>query len=210
MKYQNLSYWIHSAPYSMYCRLTSRKLPIYSVDIPEAQAPPRPDYYDPWLFLPVKISLIMLLGIFLFDANLSLFNFLNSFAPTLGNGWVLLTVFGDTLVALAVCLPLARYRPDLAWAALLAALLAAVFVHSLKEPIGILRPAAQLSADTFYVIGKTYYGHNAFPSGHATTIATLCGIIVLGWGRVLDQIWRWWLLMMAILVGLSRITIGAH
>jgi membrane-associated phospholipid phosphatase len=206
MKFRSPSHWVQafvSYRYSGWALFNTSAIPTVVAPAPCSERE------DPWLTLPVKIALLLILIIMLFDANYSLFQVLNGFSPILGNGWALITVFGDTLVALAICLPLGRYRPDLAWAAMLAALLATIFVHGLKSPLGLPRPAALLEPESFHVIGKVYWS-NAFPSGHATTIATLCGIIILGWGKAMTSAWRITLLAVAILAGLSRVMVGAH
>ena len=86
------------------------------------------------------------------------------------------------------------------------AVLATLWVHGLKEPIGALRPPAVLAPDSFHVIGKALRA-GSFPSGHTTTIFTLAGVLALhfpGRGHTAS------FAVLALLVGLSRCVVGVH
>lgn len=156
-----------------------------------------------WL-LPLA-CLTAFLVIFGMDANRAGFALLNQLGPLTGDWlWANLTVLGDTLVALALCLLLWRRRPDLVWAVLLAALLATLWSRGFKLLLEVARPPAVLEG--VYVIGRAYRA-DSFPSGHATTAFTLAGILVLGFG------WRPWAIgavALAALVAISRAAVGVH
>lgn len=138
-------------------------------------------------------------------ANQQVFLVLNGWAAATGDAfWANLTVLGDTLVALALCLLLWRRRPDLVWAVLFASLLATLWARGWKPLLDVPRPPAVLEG--VHVIGRAYRA-NAFPSGHATTLFTLAGMLVLGFG------WRWWTAAaagVALLAALSRAVVGVH
>jgi membrane-associated phospholipid phosphatase len=137
--------------------------------------------------------------------NIALFQWLNM-ALSGQTWWTYITVFGDTTLALAFILLLIGRRPDLAWQIFLAAILATILTHAGKELFSSLRPPSVLPIGSFHLIGPTLE-HNSFPSGHTTTAFVLAGLVCL-------QPTPPWLkasvLLMAVLVGLSRIACGVH
>ncbi len=165
---------------------------------------------NPWHWDVPLAALTGLIAVLMLNANLSLFLGLNRLHLWTGDlFWAYVTMLGDTLIALIVCLPLVRRWPQVVWAGLLAGLLATLFVHGLKPWFGLARPASILALDQFHIIGRTYLVLG-FPSGHSATAFTLAGVIVLH----LDEGWRRWLgiplIGLAALIGLSRIAVGAH
>jgi len=140
------------------------------------------------------------------DWNHRLFLVLNALGPATSDAlWANVTVLGDTAVALALCLPLWRRRPDLLWALALGGLLATAWVHGLKPWLEIARPPGVLG-EAVHVIGPAY-STRSFPSGHATTSFFVAGLIALGLGSRLA-------FAVALLVGLaaaaSRAVVGVH
>lgn len=160
-----------------------------------------------WPWGPPALALLLLIVVYLSGSNRALFLFLNHLSTYSGDTiWAQLTVMGDTAVVLALLLPWWRKRPDLVWAALLAALLATAWTHGLKPFFDVPRPPAVLDAGSFHVIGPAYR-NGSFPSGHSTAIFTLAGVMVLSLGIK----WlRWPLLAFAILVAVSRSVVGVH
>ena len=156
-----------------------------------------------WL-LPF-VAALGFLSIYFTDSNRAVFAVLNQLGPLTGDWlWANLTVLGDTLVALAMCLLFWRRRPDLLWAVLFAALLATLWARGFKPLLEVPRPPAVLEG--LHVIGPAYRA-NSFPSGHATTAFTLAGILVLAYG------WRSWAsgaAALAALVAISRAAVGVH
>ena len=154
--------------------------------------------------LPLAAALGFLV-IYATDSNRAVFAVLNQLGPLTGDWlWANLTVLGDTLVALALCLLLWRRRPDLLWAVLFAALLATLWARGFKPLLEVPRPPAVLEG--LHVIGPAYKA-NSFPSGHATTAFTLAGLLVLAFG------WRSWAsgaVVVAALVAISRAAVGVH
>lgn len=160
-----------------------------------------------WQWVPPLLALLLLAVVYASGSNRALFMALNQLSTYSGDTvWAQLTVMGDTAVILALLLPWWRKRPDMVWAALLAALLATALIHGLKPFFDIPRPPAVLLADSFHVIGPAHR-NGSFPSGHSTAIFTLVGVMVLtsavGW-------LRWPLLAFAILVAVSRSVVGVH
>lgn len=156
-----------------------------------------------WLLPAAALALLWPLS---GPANQGLFLALNGLAAQVPAVlWSDLTVLGDTLVALCLLLPFLRRRPDLVMAALLASLPATLLSHGIKDGLAMMRPFAALG-DQVHVIGP-YLKAGSFPSGHTTTIFVLASVLALGL-RARGAVPA--LLGLALLVGLSRIAVGAH
>ncbi|MBK1653318.1 phosphatase PAP2 family protein [Allochromatium vinosum] len=120
--------------------------------------------------------------------------------------WACLTVLGDERVAFALTLFFSLRHPRLFWALILSALLAIAASRGLKEFFDAARPPAVLAADAFNLIGPARE-RVSFPSGHSVTAAVFCGVLILH-TRWIE--WRLLLLLIAILVGASRVAVGVH
>lgn len=121
--------------------------------------------------------------------------------------WLHLTMLGDGAVALAMVLPCIRRAPHCFWAALAAGVFAALWTQVTKQFIDLPRPLSVLAPGQFYHAGPAYR-HVSFPSGHAATAFAFAGIWIMGAAG-----WLWWrasVLLLAVLVGLSRIMVGVH
>lgn len=158
------------------------------------------------LGIPAVLAVFMLL-LQLGNANESLFRWMNGLSRYTGEPlWANITLFGEGLLAVALLAPIARWRRDIAWSLLLAALLAPLIVHGLKELFDMPRPALVLSPSDFRVIGPRL-SVVSFPSGHATTITLFATILALH----LHRRYLYLILLLAVmLVGLSRVVVGAH
>jgi membrane-associated phospholipid phosphatase len=144
-------------------------------------------------------------GVVATASNQAWFVVLNKIGPLTGNFlWANITVIGDTLVALALCLPLWRRRPDLVWALLFAVLLATFWVQGLKHVLEVARPPAVMPE--LHVIGPAYKA-GSFPSGHATTAFAIAGLFALG---IRSGILTGISLIIAIAVAISRSVVGVH
>lgn len=156
------------------------------------------------------VPLLALFGIALLlisDKNIALFVFLNTHLSVLGDTfWSHATVLGDTTIALLLIMPLLVRKPQWSMQFLFAAVFATLYAHGMKELFSSLRPPAVLSAEQFHLIGFALK-NNSFPSGHTTTIfllaGWLCMAVLSGWRRIA-------VLLLALLVGLSRIACGVH
>jgi undecaprenyl-diphosphatase len=95
---------------------------------------------------------------------------------------------------------LERYR-SLGWIALAAFLLSTGIVHLIKRRVKRLRPVAH--TDVRFLVPETRHG--SFPSGHTATTFALAA--VLAW---YFPLWSIPLLLLAALVGYSRIYVGVH
>ena len=161
-----------------------------------------------WAWLPPAVALALVAGILATDTNRALFLWLNRGGVGVGDVvWFHLTMLGDGAVALALVLPWIRRVPHLFWAALVAAIVAGLWTQVTKEFVDVPRPLSALAGDAFHQAGPAYR-RVSFPSGHAAAAFALAGIWVMGLqGR---RLLRGLLLVLASLVGLSRIMVGVH
>lgn len=167
-----------------------------------------PPLHAPWVWLPPAIALALLLLLLATDKDQSVFLALNHAGHALGAlFWLHLTMFGDGAVALALVLPCIRRAPHCFWAALAAAVFAALWTQVTKQCIDVPRPLSVLPHEQFFQAGPAYR-HVSFPSGHAAAAFALAGIAVMG--AAAGWLWRSLLVLFASLVGLSRIMVGVH
>lgn len=167
-----------------------------------------PNTRSPWVWLPPVLSLTLLAALAGGAANRSLFVLLNRFGHPLGDTlWLNLTMLGDGAVALALVLPAIRRSPRCFWAALIAAVFAALWVQLFKQVVSMPRPLAVLPSELFFQSGPAYRAVS-FPSGHAAAIFAIAGIWIMALpGRTAMRVL---LLALAALVSLSRVMVGVH
>ena len=167
-----------------------------------------PDSRSPWTWLPPAVALLLIAMLVVSATNRSLFVLLNGFGQRFdGALWLNLTLLGDGAVALALVLPSIRRSPRCFWAALIAAVFAALWVQVFKQVVIMPRPLAVLSPEQFFQSGPAFRAVS-FPSGHAAAIFAIAGIWVMSLqGRTLL---RGALLALAVLVSLSRVMVGVH
>jgi len=175
-----------------------------------------PSIRSPWVWMPPAIGLALLALLLATGANQAVFLALNHAGHPLGMlFWLHLTMLGDGAVALALVLPSIRRAPHCFWAALAAAVFAALWTQVTKQFVDIPRPLAALAADRFFQAGPPYR-QVSFPSGHAAAAFALAGIWIMGasgnGGRsaLVLTLLRVLLLLLATLVSLSRIMVGVH
>lgn len=162
---------------------------------------------SPWTWGPPLAALLLGGAVYLSGTNQAVFLLLNGLGAATGDSlWAALTIFGDALMVSALLLPLVGRRPGIILAMLLASVPATLWVHGLKPWLALPRPPAVLPVEALHIIGPMLTA-DSFPSGHATTIFTLAGVVALGAASPLA---RWAMLLFALLVGLSRSAVGAH
>jgi membrane-associated phospholipid phosphatase len=122
--------------------------------------------------------------------------------------WLLanLTELGNTAVLAAVAALLGRRHPQFLLAFVMAALLGAPVINSLKGLFAVARPPAVLPAESFHLVGEAYV-RGSFPSGH--TFATFASAAV-AIAFVSGPLTRAALLFGAATIGGSRVLIGVH
>jgi membrane-associated phospholipid phosphatase len=161
---------------------------------------------NPWrAWLVPAVAAFAFLAIWALGANQRMFLALNAIGPATSDGlWANITVLGDTVVAFALCLPLWRRRPDLLWAFLFLALFGTLWVHGLKHFFDVARPPGVL-ADV-HIIGPGYKA-GSFPSGHATTVFAIAGLLAIGARLRTTYVI---LVTAALIAALSRSVVGVH
>ena len=119
--------------------------------------------------------------------------------------WQSLTSMGDERVLLALLLPFCRRYPKVFWSLVVATLLGSLASRGIKVWLDMPRPAGVLGADEITVIGMRLT-RTSFPSGHSVSAFVFAAVwlAMLGWRKM------WPLLLLAVLVGLSRVAVGAH
>ncbi len=145
--------------------------------------------------------------------------------------WAGLTFLGDTAVALCVMAPVLLFRPSI-WLGVLAAIPAGGITSlTLKWFFDAPRPADVIALADFHVVGSVLRGHS-FPSGHTITAFAMAGVVwACVWmsnrknflqpdGQDIQEVhsnlsgWSWIALVLvfvlALLVGISRMAVGAH
>lgn len=120
--------------------------------------------------------------------------------------WANITFVGDTVVALTLAALFSYRFPHLVLATTAAALVCTVLIHTMKAGFSEVRPPAVLDPETFTVIGPAYK-RNAMPSGHTATAFVMFGLLTR---TVQGRTNRLALLLMATLVGWSRVVCGVH
>jgi len=119
--------------------------------------------------------------------------------------WEVLTTLGDGRIQLALILPFCLRYPRVFWALVLGALMAGMLSRGFKLWFALPRPAAVLDASQITIIGARLTTHS-FPSGHTVSAFSfvVAWLALLGWWRALH------IVILAALVGFSRIAVGAH
>jgi membrane-associated phospholipid phosphatase len=135
--------------------------------------------------------------------------------------WSFLTLLGETPVLFAFLSPLLLWRPKLFVAVLAAVPLGGALSVALKAWANAPRPATLIDNTLFTIIGPLL-NNASFPSGHTlTAFAAAVALVAAGrrQGTAVDSGRdAWWarvigaalVLLLAGLVGLSRIAVGAH
>lgn len=139
------------------------------------------------------------------DTNLTLFQTINGLSPQIAD-WLqlVLTDLGNGLTLGVLMLCFLIKRPELIIRVLIASILSLILVPLLKQYFDAQRPAAML--EVLNIVGRERLSHS-FPSGHSTSAFLFAGTLFLN-----CQYYRYKLVFIlgAILVALSRITVGAH
>ncbi|MBK9131673.1 MAG: phosphatase PAP2 family protein [Gammaproteobacteria bacterium] len=148
--------------------------------------------------------MLLLIVLWLTDSNESLFIVINQQRHIPDLAWSSLIILGDSMILFAVALPFCGRRPEVIRAVIVSAIVAALAVRGLKWLVVEMRPVAVL--ETIHIIGPSLR-KSSFPSGHATTIFTFVAIICFYTSK---RLYRVLLVTLAVLVGISRLGVGAH
>lgn len=120
--------------------------------------------------------------------------------------WLHGSLFGDTLVALTLAVPVVIARPRLLAPVLLTAIAGGLLVNGIKDGWPTLRPPGALDAGAFTLLVPGYRT-GSFPSGHTLTVflwATLMS------AATRSTALRAGALLLACWGGLSRVGCGVH
>lgn len=120
--------------------------------------------------------------------------------------WANITFVGDTLTALAIALVVAIRFPKVALVTLLAALLGGVAIQMIKYALALPRPPAVLAPNDFTLIGPGIKSRS-FPSGHTATAFLMMGVFTRAVSLPATKVV---LLVVALLIGISRVAVGVH
>lgn len=166
------------------------------------------------LYLPLltlSIAFILLgLGLFLSPLNKEWMLVLNHLTPGWDMVWSFITQFGEAGAALLLLLVFTRFSQNGTALALKVYLLGSVLSPGLKSLFASARPMSQFETGVLNTIGQTPSGANSMPSGHSMTAFAAASVLIVCFSLA-EKKWRMALLgILAILVGMSRIMVGAH
>ena len=145
------------------------------------------------------------------EAQTTLFITLNNGLSVLpATFWLTITLLGDALIVLSLLAVLAIIQPR-AWAGIFASIpLAILLTRSGKSLLSMPRPAAMIEHDQITIIGNALMGANSTPSGHTITAFTAITVIIYFLPAGKKALHASTALIIATLVALSRIAVGAH
>ena len=160
-----------------------------------------------WLLplLPIVLACVIYFG----DLQTSSFLLINHLTQVVPDTiWAFLTYLGNGWGVFAITFPLLLLAPRLLTAGIFAGAISAIASSVLKPFFDLPRPAAVLDEGSFHRVGELLLS-NAFPSGHTlTAFAIAVALYFTSAKSKRGQLL--WLFILATLVGLSRIAIGAH
>lgn len=123
-----------------------------------------------------------------------------------------LTQLGDAVIFLSFLSIFIVYAPKI-WESLLLALLVSSISCSLKKMFAVPRPAVMYENNNFIIIGKTLCGNNSLPSGHSTVIFTMLTVLLFALmpkKRNHKLIWIFLTIIIGLILGSTRVGVGAH
>ncbi len=155
-------------------------------------------------YLPALLLLLAFI-VFFSDTNMLLFLKINQIGIVFPDViWELLTTFGNKTFALVLLFLLCWKKTNVLVAAIIASIIAGIISSTLKPLFDLARPTDILMLSNYHLIGPKISGHS-FPSGHTMSAFAIVGSIIY------SKRWMTWgLIILAGLVGLSRIMLGVH
>lgn len=163
-----------------------------------------------WALAPAAVLAALALSVTDDANNVALFIDWNGAAASLPRAfWAGLTNVGATTGAFALLAGLLAWFPRWGAAAVLAAPLATILTHGLKEFYAHPRPPAVLAPEQIHIIGDALRT-SSFPSGHALTAFVVAAVVVFGGTLQRRPQLAWLVLLAAALVAFSRVAVGAH
>ena len=158
------------------------------------------------LMIVITIAAFILLQVF--DLNQSLFFTINEASKVLLPDTLAahLTELGNGSIVGILALGLTLKYPAIAKRFLFITLMAGILIAGFKQFFADPRPAGVLAQTDFHIIGDVLKRYS-FPSGHTTTAFAMAGFIMLTFSSLSLRIS---VLVLAVLAGVSRISVGAH
>ena len=159
-------------------------------------------------FVLTALMVVAFILLQVFDLNQTAFFALNELSKDLISDALAahLTELGNGSIVGILALGLTIKYPNIAKRFLIITLLAGVLIAGFKQFFADPRPAGVLSIADFHIIGDVLKKYS-FPSGHTTTAFAMAGFIMLTFASLPLRLF---VLFLAILAGLSRISVGAH
>ncbi len=144
----------------------------------------------------------------IFDLNQSVFFAINEASKNLIPDALAahLTELGNGSIVGMLALALTVKYPAIAKRFLFITLMAGILIAGFKQFFADPRPAAVLAQTDFHIIGDVLKKYS-FPSGHTTTAFAMAGFIMLTFASLPLRLL---VLLLAVLAGVSRISVGAH
>lgn len=147
-------------------------------------------------------------------AQSSLFLRLNEFARVAPDFfWSFVTLLGDTVILFVVLSPLILFKPQAMMAVIAAVPFGGLFSVLAKRVFDLPRPAGVLDSAQFHLGGPLLANHT-FPSGHTLSIFAAVAAVLASCLPTQSALRSFGLLAtgigLALLVGFSRIAVGAH
>lgn len=159
-------------------------------------------------FIPLA-PLTLACAIYFGELQTSSFLFINRFTQLLPDTlWAWLTFLGNGWGLFALTFPLLLIAPRLLTAGIFAGAITALASFSLKRTFDLPRPESVLNSESFYHFGGPLLS-KAFPSGHTLTAFAIASALYFACDQS-KRIKMSLLFIVASLVGLSRIGVGAH
>ncbi len=159
-------------------------------------------------FIPLA-PLALAYAIYFGELQTSSFLFINRFTQLLPDTlWAWLTFLGNGWGLFAFTFPLLLIAPRLLTAGIFAGAITALASFSLKRIFDLPRPESVLNSESFYHFGEPLLS-KAFPSGHTLTAFAIASALYFACDQS-KRIKISPLFIVASLVGLSRIGVGAH
>lgn len=160
-----------------------------------------------WFFIPGIILFFFVDVILIFNLNLDWFWAINRLSEFSGEYlWMVVTFISDGLVSFIILIPLLRKKPEIIWMVLIAAIFSTLLNQIIKRTMHIPRPPSVLAENQYNLIGPDW-GRFSFPSGHASIVFVISGVIALS--RIKWKI-KILVLLFFSLVALSRTVVGVH
>jgi hypothetical protein len=160
-----------------------------------------------WLLplLPIALACVIYLG----DLQISSFLLINNLTQAVPDTvWAFFTYLGNGWGVFAITFPLLLLAPRLLTAGIFAGAISAIASSVLKPLFNLPRPASVLADGSFHHIGDLLLS-KALPSGHTLTAFAIASALFFASGKS-KRGTLVWLFILASLVGLSRIAVGAH